>query len=73
MKMLFLLLATTGLTFSATATANEATRVACLGDSITAGARVDAARQSYPARLQNLLGDEFDVRNFGLGSATLIK
>ena len=73
MKLLFLLLAITGLTFSSTATANEAARVACLGDSITAGARVDAATQSYPAQLQHLLGDEFDVRNFGLGSATLIK
>jgi arylsulfatase A-like enzyme/lysophospholipase L1-like esterase len=49
------------------------TRVACLGDSITAGARVEAETQSYPARLQELLGDEFSVRNFGLGSATLIR
>ena len=48
-------------------------RVACLGDSITAGARVDAATQSYPARLQELLGDNFEVRNFGIGGATLIK
>ncbi|MAG93137.1 MAG: sialate O-acetylesterase [Planctomycetaceae bacterium] len=48
-------------------------RVACLGDSITAGARVDARTESYPARLQQLLGDQYDVKNFGLGSATLIK
>lgn len=53
--------------------ANDATRVACLGDSITAGARVDGATQSYPARLQKLLGNKFEIRNFGLGSATLIK
>lgn len=47
-------------------------RVACLGDSITAGARVDAATQAYPVRLQKLLGDHFAVRNFGIGGATLI-
>ena len=51
----------------------EPIRVACLGDSITAGARVDARTQSYPARLQELLGDNFEVRNFGIGGATLIK
>ena len=48
-------------------------RVACLGDSITAGARVDAKSESYPARLQNILGDNFEVRNSGIGAATLIK
>lgn len=59
---------TTGFTADA-----EATRVACIGDSITAGARVDAATESYPARLQQMLGDRYEVRNFGLGSATLLK
>jgi len=48
-------------------------RVACLGDSITAGARVDAKTESYPARLQQFLGVGFEVRNFGIGGATLIK
>jgi len=48
-------------------------RVASLGDSITAGARVDAPSESYPARLQKLLGDTYTVQNFGIGGATLIK
>ena len=48
-------------------------RVACLGDSITAGARVNAKSESYPARLQKILGDNFEVCNFGIGGATLIK
>lgn len=48
-------------------------RVACLGDSITAGARVNATAESYPARLQELLGNTYDVRNFGIGGATLIR
>lgn len=51
----------------------EPIRVACLGDSITSGARVDGKTKSYPARLQDILGDKFDVRNFGIGGATLIK
>ncbi len=48
-------------------------RVACLGDSITVGARVDAKTDSYPARLQQLLGEQYEVRNFGIGGATLIE
>jgi len=48
-------------------------RVACLGDSITFGARVDAKTESYPSQLQKILGDAYEVRNFGLGSATLIQ
>jgi sialate O-acetylesterase len=51
----------------------ESIRVACLGDSITAGARVEAKTEAYPARLQELLGDDYEVRNFGIGGATLIK
>ena len=51
----------------------ELIRVACIGDSITAGARVNAKTESYPARLQGLLGKTFDVRSFGVGGATLIK
>lgn len=48
-------------------------RVACLGDSITEGARVDAATESYPAQLQILLGNSYEVKNFGTGGATLLK
>lgn len=48
-------------------------KVACVGDSITAGARVDTATQSYPAQLQKLLGSSFKVANFGRGGATLIR
>ncbi len=48
-------------------------RVACLGDSITAGARVDMKTESYPVRLQQLLGGAYEVRNFGVGGATLLK
>ncbi|MBD3176733.1 MAG: sulfatase-like hydrolase/transferase [Armatimonadia bacterium] len=48
-------------------------RVACIGDSLTYSAGVsDPAVESYPARLASLLGDAFNVRNFGLGGATLL-
>ena len=51
--------------------AAEPIRVACLGDSITAGAKVKAATESYPAQLQQMLGAGFVVKNFGTGGATL--
>ena len=51
----------------------QVTRVACVGDSITQGARVDSDRQSYPVRLSEILGNAFEVRNFGIGGATLIR
>ena len=47
-------------------------RVACIGDSITYGERIaDRENLSYPARLQVRLGEEFEVRNFGLSGRTL--
>jgi lysophospholipase L1-like esterase len=49
-------------------------RVACIGDSLTQGAGVeDQARDSYPAQLQRMLGDGYDVTNLGVGSCTLIR
>jgi acyl-CoA thioesterase I len=50
------------------------TRVACVGDSITFGAGMDdRANNSYPAQLQRMLGDGWDVKNFGVSGATLLK
>ena len=46
--------------------AQAVTRVACIGDSITYGTGLaDRATQAYPARLQALLGEDYEVRNFG--------
>jgi len=48
-------------------------RVACIGNSITAGFGIkDAVHKSYPAQLQLLLGDGYEVRNFGVSSRTLL-
>ncbi len=49
-------------------------KVACIGDSITFGARLDNPDQhSYPAQLQLLLGEKYLVENFGVGGCTLIR
>ena len=50
--------------------ADEKTRVACIGDSITYGLGLpDRANESYPVQLQKLLDEKFpgqyEVRNFG--------
>ncbi len=45
-------------------------KVACVGDSITWGFTIlNPARHGYPAVLQHLLGDGFEVRNFGYNDA----
>jgi len=49
-------------------------RVACVGDSITFGARLENPSEgSYPAQLQRLLGNRYEVKNFGVSSCTLIR
>lgn len=49
-------------------------RVACVGESITYGAGImDRENQSYPAVLQRLLGNGYDVRNYGVSGATVLK
>ena len=49
-------------------------RVACVGDSITMGAHLkNPQSESYPAVLGQMLGAGFDVRNFGVGGATLLR
>jgi lysophospholipase L1-like esterase len=49
-------------------------RVACVGDSITYGSGItDREQNSYPAQLGRLLGQKWEVRNFGVGGATLLK
>ena len=54
--------------------ANEATKVACIGDSITFGHGIkDRATNSYPAQLGAILGTEYTVKNFGRSGATLLK
>ena len=52
----------------------EKVKVACVGNSITYGFTLeDPATQSYPAQLQKLLGDGYEVGNFGKSGATLLR
>ncbi|MDL2281844.1 cyclically-permuted mutarotase family protein [Parabacteroides sp. OttesenSCG-928-G06] len=48
-------------------------KVACVGNSVTYGAGVDNREVNcYPAQLQRLLGDGYEVKNFGRSGATLL-
>ena len=48
-------------------------KIACVGDSITFGARVENRKtNNYPAQLARLLGDEYEVKNFGKSGATML-
>ncbi len=68
------ILALAGALFLALSSAWAQTKVACVGDSISAGyALKDPDTESYPAQLQALLGDAYSVGNFGLSGATLQK
>ena len=46
-------------------------RVACIGDSITAGVGT-TQDNSYPTQLSRMLGGKWVVMNFGVGSTTLL-
>ena len=49
-------------------------RVACVGDSITEGTGLsNPAQDSYPSQLSAIMGQGWEVQNFGKKSATLMK
>ncbi|HEX3132432.1 MAG TPA: GDSL-type esterase/lipase family protein [Planctomycetota bacterium] len=48
-------------------------KVACVGDSITAGAGASLVSTRYPSVLETLLGAGYSVGNFGRSGATLLK
>ena len=51
----------------------EKIKVACVGDSVTYGYGLeDRDHTSYPAKLQQMLGDAYEVGNFGHSGATLL-
>lgn len=66
LKIVFSLLACTNLYAAKT-------KVACVGDSITYGATIpDREKLCYPAQLGYLLGDQYEVKNFGVNGATML-
>ena len=50
----------------------DATTVACVGDSITAG-YLSSCSLDYPHQLQALLGPRYAVSNYGVGGTTLLR
>ncbi len=53
---------------------SDPVRIACVGDSITYGMRIeDRERHSYPAVLERLAGDGVNVLNAGVSGTTLLR
>ena len=51
----------------------NAIKVACIGNSITDGFGIDmASAYGYPAQLQQILGKDYWVKNFGISSRTML-
>lgn len=49
-------------------------KIACVGNSITYGyGIVNRKKNAYPAQLQNILGNHYLVKNFGMSGRTLLK
>lgn len=49
-------------------------KIACIGNSVTFGYGLkNPAQESYPVQLQKLLGRKYEVKNFCLSGATLLK
>ncbi len=60
------------LSSAAHATPRQPTHVACVGDSITAGAGASDPSKNYPSLLQGLFGDGVQVQNFGNSGSTML-
>lgn len=54
--------------------AQSTVKIACVGNSITFGAgMVNREKNAYPVQLQAMLGEGYEVRNFGVNGTTLLK
>lgn len=72
-KLLFLLCTTLAVTAAWGTKKPAPMRVACVGNSITYGALVENREKNcYPAVLGGMLGEDYEVRNFGHSGATLL-
>lgn len=60
--------------FSLQVTAQQKIRIACIGNSITFGARLaNPEKESYPRQLQKMLGDGYQVMNFGVSGKMALR
>ncbi len=74
-KMFFLFFFTLSfVSFAQEAKQITSTKVACIGNSITFGSGIeDKVKDSYPSVLGRLLGDTYEVKNFGLSGRTMLR
>lgn len=72
MKLNPLLVALAAVSVGLSVNAGEKIQVLCVGDSNTYGSGVEKTRDkdSYPAQLQAMLGDNYEVVNSGVGGTT---
>lgn len=75
MRYIFRLVLLWGLfLIAADSIAQSKIRIACIGNSITYGSGLaNRDKESYPAQLQAMLGDGYEVSNFGVSGATMLK
>lgn len=53
---------------------SQTIKIACIGDSVTYGSGIENKEEnSYPQQLQQLLGSQYEVGNFGYSGATMLK
>ena len=72
-RLLVLLLLVATVAVEPSRAAEPKIRVACVGNSVTYGYLLgDRERDSYPSQLQRMLGDGFEVGNFGHSGSTLL-
>ncbi|GAA3584535.1 GDSL-type esterase/lipase family protein [Snuella lapsa] len=61
-------------TFFSCKVSEEPIKIACVGDSITFGSGVaNREMNAYPQQLQAMLGETYQVKNFGVSGNTLLK
>ena len=61
------------LLFSCSRWTSDKIKIACVGDSITYGYKLDNRKQdSYPGQLGKMLGSNYKVENFGVNGATVL-
>ena len=71
--MMAFALVLTSLSVDARPKVEKKLKVACVGNSITYGTGIkDRENDAYPSQLQRMLGDAYEVGNFGRPSATLL-
>ncbi|AOW10540.1 GDSL-type esterase/lipase family protein [Flavobacterium gilvum] len=74
MKKIFGIVVVSLFFLSSQVNAQHKIRIACIGNSITYGATLpNPEKDSYPGQLQNMLGDGYEVMNFGVSGKTVIR